>query len=253
MLWDIVERFYSAVGIELSLRLSLHDKGNRDAYMGSDEQWASVENSLRDIAREKVGDNFVEVEGDAAFYGPKFDFLGRDAIGREHQVATIQFDFNQPEGFDLFCINEQGEQERIVMVHCATMGSHERFLSVYIEHTAGKFPVWCAPEQIRVLTVNQTEPIVAYAEQLVASARSRGLRATIDNEKDSVGKKIRESEVWKVPYVVVIGEKEVESGEVSPRVRADMKVNEQTSSMKVENFLQSVANEAKSRVSKSSL
>lgn len=253
MLWDIVERFYSAVGIELSLRLSLHDKGNRDAYMGSDEQWASVENSLRDIAREKVGDNFVEVEGDAAFYGPKFDFLGRDAIGREHQVATIQFDFNQPEGFDLFCINEQGEQERIVMVHCATMGSHERFLSVYIEHTAGKFPVWCAPEQIRVLTVNQTEPIVAYAEQLVASARSRGLRATLDNEKDSVGRKIRESEVWKVPYVVVIGEKEVESGEVSPRVRADMKVNEQTSSMKVENFLQSVANEAKSRVSKSSL
>jgi threonyl-tRNA synthetase len=178
--------------------------------------------------------------------------MGKDAIGREHQVATIQFDFNQPEGFDLNCINEDGEKERIVMVHCAVMGSHERFLSVYIEHVAGRFPVWCAPEQIRILTVNQTDQIVSVAEDIMARGKVLGLRIQLDNDKDSVGKKIRESELWKVPYTLVIGEKEAESGEVTPRIRSDMQVGE-PKAMKVDNFLQSVANEAKSRVSKSSL
>lgn len=252
MLWDIIERFYATVGITLRLRLSLHDAENRSAYMGSDKQWADVEDVMRNIAKSKVGDDFEETPGDAAFYGPKLDFLGKDAIGREHQVATVQFDFNQPEGFDLTCINEESEQERIVMVHCATMGSLERFLSVFIEHTAGRFPVWCAPEQIRVLTVNQTDEIVAVAQKIVDMGKEIGLRVVLDNSKESVGKKIRESELWKVPYVVVVGEKEAISGEVTPRVRSDMQVAE-ASSMKVENFLKSVANEAKARVSKSSL
>lgn len=252
MLWDIIERFYSAVGISLKLRLSLHDPENRSAYLGTDKQWSEVEETMRAIAKNKVGDDFEEEVGDAAFYGPKLDFMGKDAIGREHQVATIQFDFNQPEGFDLFCVNEESEQERIVMVHCATMGSLERFLSVYIEHTAGKFPVWNAPEQVRVLTVNQTPEITAVAESIVAQGKEFGLRITLDNNKESVGKKIRESEMWKVPYAVVVGEKEAESGEVTPRVRSDMQVGE-PHAMKIENFLHSVANEAKSRVSKSSL
>jgi threonyl-tRNA synthetase len=251
-LWDIVETFYAAVDISLRLRLSLHDPENRSAYMGSDEQWSSVENTLRSIASSRV-DQFEEVPGDAAFYGPKLDFLGRDAIGREFQVATIQFDFNQPEGFDLTCVNEEGERERIVMVHCATMGSLERFLNIYIEHTAGRFPVWNAPEQIRVLTVNQTDEIVSLAESIVADGKAQGLRIELDNAKESVGKKIRESELWKVPYVLVIGEKEAAEKEVVPRVRSDLKVAETQSPMKIDNFLQSVANEAKSRVSKSSL
>jgi threonyl-tRNA synthetase len=252
MLWDIIERFYSTVGITLRLRLSLHDTENRSAYLGTDKQWSDVEEKLRAIARAKVGDDFEEAIGDAAFYGPKLDFMGKDAIGREYQVATIQFDFNQPEGFDLYCVNEESEQERIVMIHCATMGSLERFLSIYIEHTAGRFPVWNAPEQIRILTVNQTDEIVATAESMVAQGKELGLRITLDNNKESVGKKIRESEIWKVPYVVVVGEKEAETGEVTPRVRNDMKVGEERS-MKLDNFLQSVANEAKSRVSKSSI
>jgi threonyl-tRNA synthetase len=252
MLWDIVEKFYSAAGISLRLRLSLYDADNRGAYLGSDKQWSEIQDKMRSIAKSKVGDDFEEAVGDAAFYGPKLDFMGKDALGREHQVATIQFDFNQPEGFDLFCVNEDSEQERIVMLHCATMGSLERFLSVYIEHTAGRFPVWNAPEQIRILTVNQTDEIVSKAESIVADGKELGLRITLDNNKESVGKKIRESEIWKVPYVVVVGEKEAESGEVTPRVRSDMQVGE-PKSMKIENFLQSVANEAKSRVSKSSL
>src|SRR5690606_27424790 len=220
-LWDIVERFYNTMGIELRLRLSLHDPDNREAYMGTDEQWQEVEGKLREIAREKVGDNFVEVPGDAAFYGPKLDFLGRDALGREHQVATIQFDFNQPEGFDLTCTDEHGNDERIVMIHCATMGSIERFLSVYIEHTAGRFPIWLAPEQIRIVAINSDQNVVNFSTDIANKAKKLGLRATVDDSNESVGKKIRTAELMKIPYTVVIGAKELESGELVPRIRKD--------------------------------
>ncbi|HSD56143.1 MAG TPA: threonine--tRNA ligase [Candidatus Saccharimonadales bacterium] len=252
-LWDIIERFYSTVGIELKLRLSLHDPENQDAYMGSEDKWQEVENGLRDIARERVGDDFIEAVGDAAFYGPKLDFLGRDALGREHQVATVQIDFGQPEGFDLTCTNEEGEDERIVMVHCAVMGSLERFLSVYIEHTAGRFPVWTAPEQVRIITVNQEESTVVFAAGVVEQARKLGLRAYVDNDNQSVGKKIRSAELMKVPYTLVLGQKEVETGEVSPRVRKDMEVSEEHQPRTLDEFLKTVAHEAKSRVNKTSL
>lgn len=252
-LWDIVERFYNTMGIALRLRLSLHDPDNREAYMGTDEQWHEVEGKLREIAREKVGDNFVEVPGDAAFYGPKLDFLGRDALGREHQVATIQFDFNQPEGFDLTCTDERGNDERIVMIHCATMGSIERFLSVYIEHTAGKFPVWLAPEQVRIITLNTDESIVNFATEFASKARALGLRAAVDDSNESVGKKIRNAELMKVPYTVVIGGKELETGELVPRIRKDMEVNADHQSRTVDEFLKTLANEVKSRVNKTSL
>lgn len=253
MLWDIIERFYSTVGIPLRLRLSLHDSNNKAAYMGTAKQWQEVEDNLRAIAREKVGDNFIEAVGDAAFYGPKFDFLGRDAIGREHQVATIQFDFNQPEGFDLTCVNEDSVDERIVMIHCAVMGSLERFLSVYIEHTAGKFPVWCAPEQIRIISVNQEQTTTDFIAELQHQGRALGLRMTVDNSNESVGKKIRAAELSKVPYTIVIGEKEVAGGELTPRIRKDMAVAEPAKSYTSDEFLGTVAHEAKSRTSKTSL
>lgn len=253
-LWDIVEQFYLAVGIPLRLRLSLHDPAKQDAYMGTEEQWVEVEDALRSIARERVGDGFTEAVGDAAFYGPKLDFLGRDAIGREHQVATVQIDFGQPEGFNLTCTNEEGADERIVMVHCAVMGSLERFLSVYIEHTAGKFPVWLAPEQIRLITLNQDEAIVGFAHELAAKARKLGLRVKIDSDSESVGKKIRNAELWKIPYSVVIGQKELETKELSPRIRKDLEVNEeQHSPHTVDEFLKTISNEVKSRVMKTSL
>lgn len=221
--------------------------------MGTAKQWQQVEDNLRAIAREKVGDDFIEAIGDAAFYGPKFDFLGRDAIGREHQVATIQFDFNQPEGFDLTCVNEDSVNERIVMIHCAVMGSLERFLSVYIEHTAGRFPVWCAPEQIRLISVNQETTTMDFVTGLQHQGRALGLRMTVDNSNESVGKKIRAAELSKVPYTVVVGEKEVSGGELTPRIRKDMMVSEQPRSYSAVEFLGTVANEAKSRTSKTSL
>jgi threonyl-tRNA synthetase len=252
-LWDIIERFYGVFDMPLQLRLSLHDPDNKDAYMGTPEQWQRVEDDLRAIARERVGDGFVEAPGDAAFYGPKLDFLGKDAIGREHQVATIQFDFNQPEGFDLTCTAENGEAERIVMIHCAVMGSLERFMSVMIEHTAGKFPVWLAPEQVRLLTVNQEDRTVGFADQVADRAREMGLRLSVDNSNESVGKKIRSAEISKVPYTVVVGQKEIESGSFMPRIRKDMEVQADQQPIGWEDFLKTVANEAKSRVHKSSL
>ncbi len=253
-IWDIIEKFYMGTGFEqLRMRLSTHDPENMKAYSGGLEKWDATVSQLENILKSKVDDNYFVGVGEAAFYGPKIDFMAKDAIGREHQVATIQLDFNQPEGFDLTCTNEDGDSERIVMLHCAIMGSHERFLSVYIEHTAGRFPVWLAPEQVRVLTVNQTDEIVKVADEIVAKGKELGLRIVLDNDKESVGKKIRNAEVWKVPYTLVVGEKEAASGEVVPRVRADLQVRETSDAMKVDNFLQSVLNEAKSRVSKSSL
>jgi threonyl-tRNA synthetase len=197
-IWDIIEKFYMGTGFdELRMRLSTHDPEQMDAYSGGIEKWDATVTQLENILKLKVGDKYFVGVGEAAFYGPKIDFMAKDAIGREHQVATIQLDFNQPEGFDLTCINEQGDAERIVMLHCAIMGSHERFLSVYIEHTAGKFPVWCSPEQVRVLTVNQTDEIVAVAQEIVDKGRGLGLRISLDNNKESVGKKIRDGELWK--------------------------------------------------------
>lgn len=251
--WDIIDRFYGNLGFELSVRLSTHDPANMSAYAGAEDKWQDAEAQLLKIVKGKVGDNFVDGKGEAAFYGPKIDFIGKDAIGRVWQLATIQLDFNQPEGFDLNCVNEKGEQERIVMIHAAIMGSIERFLSIYIEHTAGKFPIWLAPEQIRILSVNQEPPTLAFASKVAEMAREVGVRTCVDNSNESVGKKIREAELSKIPYVLVIGEKEVSGSSITPRIRKDLEVLTVHPELSVEEFLKTVANEAKSRVSKTSL
>lgn len=247
-IWDIIERFYGAFDMDLSVRLSMRDPDSPDSYLGDTKAWEDTQKQLADLIEAKVGKDYEIGIGEAAFYGPKIDFMAKDALGREHQVATIQLDFNQPEGFDLNCINENGDKERIVMIHCAITGSLERCLAVLIEHTAGKFPVWLAPEQIRFITVNQTYPIVNYANELVEKAKELGLRVTADNSNESVGKKIRTSEKMKIPYTIVIGEKELEEGVTTPRVRSDMQVQTEVP-IKLENFLKTVANESKSRTS----
>jgi threonyl-tRNA synthetase len=252
-IWDIIDRFYGAFGFELKVRFSTHDPANMDSYSGAPEKWESTEQQLLSIIKQKVGDNYIDGVGEAAFYGPKIDFMAKDAIGREHQVATIQLDFNQPEGFDLTCVNEAGERERVIMIHAAIMGSIDRFLSVYIEHVAGRFPVWLSPEQVRITTVNQEEPVVKFAEDMVTRAKELGLRVTFDNDNESVGKKIRNAELMKVPYTVVIGQKEIETGELTPRIRKDMEVSEQHEAYTVDEFLKTVVHEAKSRVNKTSL
>lgn len=241
---------YATVGMKLRVRLSYRDDG--DGYLGSAELWKSAQAQLKNAVIANKLDYF-EQDGEAAFYGPKIDFMATDAIGREHQVATIQLDFVQPERFGLKYTGNDGNDARPVMIHCALLGSVERFLSVYIEHTAGKFPVWLAPEQVRVATVNQEEKTLSFAKELKRKAEKRGVRLVIDDSNESVGKKIRDAEVWKVPYTLVVGEKEIESGQVTPRIRKDIVVGTEHASLDAENFLESVANEARSRVSNSSL
>jgi threonyl-tRNA synthetase len=251
-IWDMIERFYGTFGMELRVRLSLHDPGQKGAYMGSEEQWQQVEIQLRELVEAKLGHDYEEGVGEAAFYGPKIDFMAKDALGREHQVATIQLDFNQPESFDLSCVNEKGENERIVMIHCAIAGSLERALSVLIEHYGGAFPVWLAPVQVRVATVNDSEKLADYAREMLGAMKAVGVRSELDDSNESVGKKIRAAELAKVPYTLVVGDKELESGSVTPRVRKDLAVGE-TRAMKLDKFIESLANEAKSRASKASL
>lgn len=241
---------YATVDMKLRVRLSYRD--DSDAYLGESELWQNAQEQLKNaVTANKL--EYFEAEGEAAFYGPKIDFMATDAIGREHQVATVQLDFVQPARFGLEYTTDDGSSQTPIMIHCALLGSIERFLSVYIEHTAGKFPIWLAPEQVRVITVNQEEATVAFAAQLREQARELGIRLNVDNNNESVGKKIRNSEVWKVPYTVVVGEKEIETGKVTPRVRKDLEVHDEHGEHDVADFLKTVANEAKSRVNKTSL
>jgi len=241
---------YSTIGMDLKVRLSYRD--DSDAYLGSKDLWQSAQEQLKNAVIAN-GMEYYEEQGEAAFYGPKIDFMATDAIGREHQVATVQLDFVQPERFELEYTAEDGAQHRPVMVHCALLGSIERFISVYIEHNAGKFPVWTAPEQIRLITVNQEADTLDFAAKIVADAKKLGLRINTDNTNESVGKKIRAAEVMKVPYTVVLGEKEMQSSQLMPRIRKDLTNKEETPVISVEDFLSSVAKEASQRSSTSTL
>jgi threonyl-tRNA synthetase len=245
-----IKTLYSTLGMELEARLSYRDE--TDKYLGDAKLWETAQATIKRQA-EASGLKFYEAEGEAAFYGPKIDFMATDAIGRQHQVATIQLDFVQPERFGLEYTAEDGSRQQPVMIHCAMLGSIERFLSVYIEHTAGRFPVWLAPEQIRLLTVNQEEATVAFANKIETDAKEMGLRISSDNSNESIGKKIRSAEVAKIPYVLVIGSKEMETKEVVPRIRKDMSVVEVPIAIGIAEFLKTVSNEDKSRVLKTSL
>jgi threonyl-tRNA synthetase len=241
---------YATVGMQLRVRLSYRDES--DAYLGSLELWSSAQDQLKNAVIANKLDYF-EQEGEAAFYGPKIDFMATDAIGRVHQVATVQLDFVQPERFGLEYVSEDGSKKQPVMIHCALLGSIERFLSVYIEHTAGKFPVWLAPEQIRFISVNQEDETVKFVEGIANQAKDLGLRLSVDNSNESVGKKIRTAELAKIPYVVVIGEKEIANSEVFPRIRKDIAVQADAQAIGIDEFLKTVVHETKSRVQKTSL
>ena len=241
---------YSTVGMDLRVRLSYRDES--DAYLGSNELWESAQKQLKNAVLENELEYFEE-DGEAAFYGPKIDFLVTDALGREHQLATVQLDFVQPERFGLEYVAEDGSKQTPVMIHCALLGSIERFMSVYIEHTAGKFPVWLAPEQVRIISVNQEEVTNNFTSQIMDQAAKLGLRIYVDNSNESVGKKIRAAEIAKVPYTLVIGQKEIAGGDVYPRIRKDIAAHDDERPLGLEQFLKTVANEAKSRVIRSSM
>jgi threonyl-tRNA synthetase len=214
--WDIIDTFYGKFGFKLRVRLSFHDPLEMDKYLGTKEIWDNAENALREIAKVRNADYF-EAQGEAAMYGPKLDFMAKDSIGREHQVATIQLDMNLPERFDLTCINEKGEKERIVMMHCAIMGSIERFSAVLIEHLAGNFPLWLSPVQVAIIPVNDVHN--AYAESVAEKLREIGVRVTLDTTNESMGKKIRSAKKDKLPYFIVIGDKEVTGSTVTLETR----------------------------------
>ena len=218
-LLDVVKKLYAMVGMKLRVRLSYRD--DSDSYLGSAELWDSAQKQLK-AAVLKLGLDYYEQEGEAAFYGPKIDFMATDALGREHQLATAQLDFVQPERFELEYTTEDGGTARPVMIHCAILGSIERFLSVYIEHTAGNFPVWCAPEQLRIVKVKDSPEIDALLDQLKQAAHRRRIRFTVDDSNNTIGKKVRAAIAYKVPYVVVLGDREAATGKMGVRIREDL-------------------------------
>ncbi len=203
--YEIIQKFYSTFGFELSVRLSLHDPKHPEKYLGGPENWKVAEDTLREIIADKKLEA-IDGVGEAAFYGPKLDFMAKDSLGRQWQVATIQLDMNMPERFDLSCINEEGKHERIVMIHAAIMGSIERFMAVLIEHLGGVFPLWLAPEQVSIASVAERHNDIAKALQEVL--QKHGIRVGLDISNESVGKKVRIAEKMKVPFSLVVGDKE---------------------------------------------
>lgn len=251
---QIIHDFYRNMDLwgEHWVSLSVRDPNAPDKYIGDPADWEQAETMLQTVS-DTYRLDAKRMEGEAALYGPKLDFMFKDALGRETQLATIQLDFAMPKRFGLTYTDSDGHEKTPVMIHRAILGSFERFIMLLIEHFAGKFPIWLAPEQIRVVTVNQEQATVDFAEKLKQQADKLGLRLTVDNSNESVGKKIRDAEVWKVPYTLVIGEKEIAGAMITPRIRQDLVVLDVHPEMAPENFLQTVANEAKSRVTKTSL
>jgi threonyl-tRNA synthetase len=214
---------YGSIGMFLRARLSYRDDG--EGYLGDEALWSSAQSQLKAavISNEL---SYFEQEGEAAFYGPKIDFMAIDALGREHQVATIQLDFVQPGRFGLSYTDTDSQAKQPVMIHCALLGSIERFLSIFIEHTGGWFPLWVAPEQVRILTINDT--VLDYVEQieqvlsgvvLMQPIKYNELRFTRDDRNESLGKKIREATNWKIPVQLIVGPQDKEAREVSVRTQ----------------------------------
>lgn len=247
--FEITEQFYSIFNMEYSFRLGTRP----EKFMGDVEQWDRAEATLKEIL-EASGKDFVIEEGDGAFYGPKIDIVMKDVLGRPWQMGTIQLDFQQPIRFDLKYTDKDGQEKTPIAIHRVIYGSLERFIGILIEHLAGRFPVWLAPEQLRIISVNQEDATVAFAENLLQQAKAVGLRAAVDNTNESVGKKIRNSEVMKIPYTVVVGEKEITEGKLTPRLRRDLAVEGRDEQAMTSNQLvNSIAYEAKARASKSSV
>ena len=221
---ESAKSLYELLGLKLSLRLSFRD--DTDNYLGTQETWNRAETSIKDLA-ERFDLEYEIGIGEAAIYGPKMDFMATDALGRKFQLATVQLDYAQPERFELEYTAEDGSKLRPVMIHCALLGSIERFLSIYIEHTAGWFPLWAAPEQVRILTINDT--VAEYIAEikkvlsevvLMQPIKYNEVRFTSDERNESLGKKIREATAMKIPVQLIVGPKDKEAREVSVRTQA---------------------------------
>ena len=212
---DIILKVFSIFGFEnYEAQISLRDPKDKEKYIGSDEIWEESQNAIREACKEK-GLQCREEEGEAAFYGPKLDFMVKDAIGRKWQLGTIQVDYNLPERFKLEYTAEDNSKQTPVMIHRAPFGSLERFTAVLIEHTAGHFPLWLTPDQVAILPIS--EKYNEYAQQLAKYFDSMGVRAKIDDRNEKIGRKIRDNEMKRIPYMLVVGEKEQADGTVAVR------------------------------------
>jgi len=235
---SIVREFYTTFGLMEGywVSLSVRDPETPEKYLGGNDVWEIAEKSLEEAAKEN-NLNYKRMEGEAAFYGPKLDFMFQDAIGREWQLATIQCDFNQPERFELSFKNEQGEDEQPVVIHRAISGSLERFMGIMIEHFAGTFPLWLTPEQVRIIPV--AENFEEYAFEVKKMLEEQDIRVSVDSSSDSLNKKVRNAEKMHVNYILVVGEEEVKNNSVAVR---NYKTKEQIS-LSSEKFLEMIEKE----------
>jgi threonyl-tRNA synthetase len=239
---DIVLYIFKTLDFkDFTAQISLRDPNNREKYIGSDENWEKAENAIIEASAEKGLNTVVEL-GEAAFYGPKLDFMVKDAIGRKWQLGTIQVDYNLPERFELEYVGADDKKYRPVMIHRAPFGSMERFVAVLIEHTGGKFPLWLAPEQAVVLPIS--EKYNDYAKKVVDLLTNNDIRASIDDRNETIGKKIRENELKRIPFILVVGEKEEDSGMVSVRKQGEG----DKGTMSVVNFAELINNEIKKQI-----
>ena len=216
---DIISIVFRAMSFDnFEAQISLRDKVNREKYIGSDENWEKAEQAIIEACEEKGLKAKIEY-GEAAFYGPKLDFMVKDAIGRRWQLGTIQVDYNLPERFELEYTGEDNKKHRPVMIHRAPFGSMERFIAVLIEHTGGKFPLWITPEQVAVLAIS--EKYNEYARKVARELENEGLSVVVDERNEKIGRKIRDTELKRIPYMLIVGEKEAENDEVSVRKQGE--------------------------------
>jgi threonyl-tRNA synthetase len=223
---------------DYTAQISLRDPNNKTKYIGTDENWEKAERAIVEAAKEK-GLNTITELGEAAFYGPKLDFMVKDAIGRKWQLGTIQVDYNLPERFELEYIGSDNQKHRPIMIHRAPFGSMERFVAVLIEHTAGNFPLWLTPVQAIILPIS--EKYQAYAEQVRDELDAADLRASIDDRNEKTGRKIRDAEIKKIPFMLVVGEKEAAEHTISVRGHGMQDLGVMT----VDKFAQQVSDEVK--------
>jgi len=234
---DIIEKIFTALDFnDVIIQISLRDPEHPEKYIGSDENWKKAENAITEVAKERHLNTITEY-GEAAFYGPKMDFIVRDAIGRKWQLGTIQVDYNLPERFDLTYVGADNEKHRPVMIHRAPFGSMERFVAVLIEHCAGNFPLWLTPVQAIILPIS--EKYSTYAKKVLNLLTNLNVRAELDDRNEKTGRKIRDAEMKKVPFMLIVGEKEEESGEVSVRKHKEGDLGVMT----IENFAEKVNEE----------
>ncbi len=239
---EIIKSFYTTMNMidGYWVRFSVRGK-DKNLYIGKNDVWKKAESALEESAKQN-NLNYKRIEGEATFYGPKLDFMFKDAIGREWQLATIQCDFNLPERFNLSFVNEKGEKERPVVIHRAISGSLERFMGVMIEHFAGNFPVWLSPVQVAVIPISEKHD--EYAKKVEKELKEKNIRVELKNQNETLGKKIREAEMQKIPYLLIVGDKEIEAKTVSTRERSKGDVG----TMAIDKFIEKISEKINKKI-----